>query len=163
MEITSLLGSRLDFKGGAEAVSFNVKAKLEEKERKSQTIIVGFGLLVTAKPAIVKFEIEGTATLTGKDEDVRRLLEVDPETRMPHILPRVYQHAFTAMYLLSTVLNTPPPPNDLLGSQQKTLPEELDVEIETPKTVESAAPTPVVAAEAKGESASQGKPSTTPQ
>jgi hypothetical protein len=161
VEIASLSGSRLDFKGGAEAVSFNVKAKLEEKERKSQTIIVGFGLLVTAKPAIVKFEIEGTATLTGKDEDIRKLLEVDPETKIPRILPRVYQHAFTAMYLLSTVLDTPPPPNDLLGSQQQNLPEDLNVEVETPKTVEPAAPQPAVVVENKSETVSPSKPSTT--
>jgi hypothetical protein len=81
-------------------------------------ITVGFGLLLSTKPTIVKFEVEGTATLVGKDEDIRKMLEVDPETKLPYVLPRVYQHAFTAMYLMSTVLNTPPPPKDLLGSHQ---------------------------------------------
>jgi hypothetical protein len=65
------------------------------------------------------------------------------------------------MYLLSTVLDTPPPPNDLLGSQQQNLPEDLKVEVETPKTVEPAAPQPAVVVENKSETASQGKPSTT--
>jgi len=81
-------------------------------------ITVGFGLLLSTKPSIVKFEVEGTATLVGKDEDIRKMLEVDPESKLPYVLPRVYQHAFTAMYLMSTVLNTPPPPKDLLGSHQ---------------------------------------------
>jgi hypothetical protein len=95
-------------------------------------VTLGFGLLLTTKPSIVKFEIEGTATLTGKDEDIRKMLEIDPETKMPHILPRVYQHAFTAMYLLSTILNTPPPPQNLLGSQEQVSPmEDMTVGMET--------------------------------
>jgi hypothetical protein len=65
------------------------------------------------------------------------------------------------MYLLSTVLDTPPPPNDLLGSQQQNLPEDLNVEVETSKTVESAAPQPAVAVENKSETVSPGKPSAT--
>jgi len=80
---------------------------------------------------LVRFEVEGTATLTGKDEDIRKVLEADSETKIPRILPRIYQHAFTAMYLLSTVLNTPPPPQDLLGSQRSQgSAEDVDVEIE---------------------------------
>jgi hypothetical protein len=135
IEITSLLGSKLDVRGSAEPVNFNVKAKLEEKERKSQMVVVGFAMLLTAKPSIVRFEIEGTATLTGKDEDIRRMLEIDPERKVPYILARVYQHAFTAMYLLSTILNTPPPPQDLLGSQGQLSPvEDVSVEVEAEKT-----------------------------
>jgi hypothetical protein len=160
IEITNLLGSRLDFKGGTETASFNVKAKLEERERKSQMVVVGFGLLLTAKPSIVKFEIEGTATLFGKDEDIRKLLEVDPETKVPYILPRVYQHAFTAMYLLSTILNTPPPPQDLLGSQRQPNPPEgmnVEVEAEAARTVEVIAPQPEIAKEEKSEATATNK------
>jgi hypothetical protein len=135
IEITSLLGSSLDVRSGAEPVNFNVKAKLEEKERKSRMVVVGFAMLLTAKPSIVRFEVEGTATLTGKDEDIRKMLEVDPERKVPYILARVYQHAFTAMYLLSTILNTPPPPQDLLGSEGQPSPaEDVSVEVKAGKT-----------------------------
>jgi hypothetical protein len=138
VDITSLIGSRLNLKGSAETVNFNAKAKLEERERKSQTVTLGFGLLLTTKPSIVKFEIEGTATLTGKDEDIRKMLEIGPETKVPNVLFRVYQHAFTAMYLLSTILNTPPPPQDLLGPQQQVSPiEDVTVTVDA-KTEESA-------------------------
>lgn len=102
-------------------------------------ILVGFGLLLTTKPSIVRFEIEGRATLTGKDEDIRKMLEVDPETKIPHLLPRVYQHAFTAMYLMSTVLNTPPPPQDLLGSHMPEGPVQgvnVEVDMENPAAKE---------------------------
>jgi hypothetical protein len=127
-----LLGVRLDVKtSGAETINFDVKARLEEKERKSQMVIVNFSLTLSTKPSVVKFEIEGTATLTGKDSEISRMLEVDPETKVPYVFHRVYQHAFTAMYLLSTILNTPPPPQDLLFSnKQQGMPiEDVNVEV----------------------------------
>jgi len=125
-----LVGVRLDVKGGAETVNFDVKAKLEEKERKSQMVIVSFALSLTTKPSVVKFEVEGMATLTGKDPEIKKMLEVDPETKVPHVFERVYQNAFTAMYLMSTILNTPPPPQDLFFSGKKGIPvEDISVEV----------------------------------
>ncbi|MEM3617198.1 MAG: hypothetical protein QXJ31_04720 [Candidatus Bathyarchaeia archaeon] len=114
MDVTSIVGAKLDIKGGAGTVNFDVKARLEEKERKSQMVVVGFNLQLTTKPSIVKFEIEGAATLTGKDTEINKMLEVDPETKVPYVFQKIYQHTFTTMYLLSTILNTPPPPIDLL-------------------------------------------------
>ncbi|MEM3725555.1 MAG: hypothetical protein QXK98_01675 [Candidatus Bathyarchaeia archaeon] len=124
MEITSLVGVRLDVKAKAETVNFDVKAKLEERERKSQMVVVGFSLSLSTKPSIVKFEIEGIATLTGKDAEINEMLEVDPETKVPYVFQRVYQHAFMAMYLLSTILDAPPPPYDLLFSKKQGASEE---------------------------------------
>jgi hypothetical protein len=130
VDITSLVGVRLSVRsGGAEAVNFDVKAKLEEKERRSQIVVVGFNLLLTTKPSIVKFEVEGTATLTGKDAEINKMLEVDPETRVPYVFQRVYQYTFTAMYLLSAVLNAPPPPQNLLFPQKEGVPIE-DVSVD---------------------------------
>jgi len=105
----------------AGSVKFDVKARLEEKERRSQTVVVAFSMQLTTKPSVVKFEVEGTATITGKEMEINKMLEVDPETKLPYVFQKVYQHTFTAMYLLSTLLNAPPPPVDLLlfgrGSQ----------------------------------------------
>jgi len=102
---------------------------LEEKERKSQMVVVAFNLFLTTKPNIVKFEVEGIATLTGKDAEITKMLEVDPETKVPYVFQKVYQHAFTAMYLLSTILNSPPPPQDLLFPHREGVPVE-DVSVE---------------------------------
>jgi calcineurin-like phosphoesterase len=44
VEVISLVGVRLDVKSGAENVNFDVKAKLEERERKSQMVILDFKL-----------------------------------------------------------------------------------------------------------------------
>jgi hypothetical protein len=111
-----------------------VKAKLEEKERKSQMVVVGFSLFLTTKPSIVKFEVEGMATLTGKDAEINKMLEVDPETKVPYVFQRVYQYAFTAMYLMSTILNAPPPPQDLLFSHREGVPQDVNVEVATDTT-----------------------------
>ncbi|NWG11669.1 hypothetical protein HXY33_08020 [Candidatus Bathyarchaeota archaeon] len=147
VDITSLVGVRLGVRGGgAETVNFDVKAKLEEKERKSQFVVVGFNLLVATKPSVVKFEVEGTATLTGKDAEISKMLEVDPEIKVPYVFQRVYQFAFTAMYLVSTVLNAPPPPQNLLFPQKEGVPVgEISVDVEAaPKETVSvqAAPPP---------------------
>jgi hypothetical protein len=141
VETTSIVGVKLDVKGGAGAVNFDVKAKLEEKERRSQTVVVGFSLQLTTKPSIVKFEIEGTATLTGKDTEINKMLEIDPETKVPYIFQKVYQNTFTAMYLLSTILNVPPPPIDLLLFRrgEGALAEHVTLEPETAETVEATA------------------------
>jgi hypothetical protein len=122
-------------KGVVGTVNFDVKTKLEEKERKSQMSVIGFSLFLSTKPSIVKFQVDGTATLTGKDADIQKMLEVDPETKMPLLFQRVYQSAFTAMYLMSTILNTPPPPNDLLHSDKQASPVEgVSVEVGTEDT-----------------------------
>ncbi len=136
VEITSLIGTRLATKGGGvETVNFDVKAKLEEKERKSQMVVVGFDLFLNTKPNVVKFEIEGTATITGKDTEIKKMLEVDPETKVPYVFQNIYQYAFTAMYLMSTILNAPPPPQNLLFPQKQGVPvEDISVEVEAETT-----------------------------
>jgi len=140
VETTSIVGVKLDVKGGAGTVNFDVKAKLEEKERRSQMVVVGFNLQLTTKPGIVKFEIEGIATITGKDTEINKMLEVDPETKVPYVFQKVYQHTFTAMYLLSTILNTPPPPIDLLLFRREEMPpESVTIEPEAVETVEGEA------------------------
>jgi len=124
-------------KGAVGTVNFDVKTKLEEKERKSQMSVIGFSLFLSTKPSIVKFQVDGSATLTGKDADIQKMLEVDPETKIPLLFQRVYQSAFTAMYLMSTILNTPPPPNDLLHSDKQASPVEgVSVEVGTEDTEE---------------------------
>jgi hypothetical protein len=132
VEITSLVGVRLGVKSGVETVNFDVKAKLEEKERKSQMVVLDFKLLLNTKPSLVKFEVEGIATLTGKDSEINKMLETDPETKVPYVFQRVYQHVFTATYLLSTILNVPPPPGDLLFPHRQGVPaEDVSVELGT--------------------------------
>lgn len=102
----------------AQTINFDAKVKLEEQTRKSQLAVIGFSMTLNTKPSVVKFEIGGTATVTGKDAEINKILEVDPETKVPYALQRIYQGVFMAMYLLSTLLNVPSPPPDLLFPQK---------------------------------------------
>lgn len=104
--------------GGEEssALNFDVNVKLEEKERRSGRLVVGFVLTVGTKPSVAKFEVEGMATLKGKNPEIERLLEMDPKTKIPLLLHRVYQHVFTSTFLLATLLGTSYPPPNLLFS-----------------------------------------------
>ena len=54
-------------------------------------------------------------------EDLEKMLEIDPETKVPYILNIVYQHVFTSIYLLSTILNAPYPPPDLLHTKEEKM------------------------------------------
>jgi len=100
-------------------VKFDVSARLEEKERRSGKIVVLFVLTVGTKPSVVKFELEGYATLSGRDESLGKMLEVDPKTGVPFVFHRVYQHSFMAIYLLATLMGTIYPPPDLLFSGER--------------------------------------------
>jgi len=111
-----LRGIKLGGKEEPATFSFDVNAKLEEKERKSGRLVVSFVLTVGTKPSVVKFEVEGVATLSGSNPAIEKLLEVDPETKIPLLLHRVYQRVFATTFLLATLLDTPYPPPNLLFS-----------------------------------------------
>jgi len=131
IDITNIAGVRLGVEGGTGAINFDVKARLDEKERRSQMVIVNFSLFLTTKPSVVKFEVEGTATLTGKDEEINKMLEVDAEIKVPYVFQKVYQNAFAAMYLLSTILKAPPPPHNLFPVSQTEGMATEDVDVES--------------------------------
>jgi hypothetical protein len=63
---------------------------------------------------VVKYAIAGIVTLMGKQADVKKKLEVNPKTNIPQILFTVYQHVFKSIYMISSILNAPYPPPDLL-------------------------------------------------
>jgi len=116
VDILGLRGVKLGGKEESSALSFDVNAKLEEKERRSGRLVVSFVLTVGTKPGIVKFEVEGMAVLEGKNPEIEKLLEADPKTKVPLLLHRVYQRVFTSTFLLATLLDTPYPPPDLFFS-----------------------------------------------
>ncbi len=75
---------------------------------------MGFQLFISTKPNVVKYATSGSVTLTGKADDIKKKLEVNPKTKIPQILFTIYQHVFNSIYMLSSNLNTPYPPPDLL-------------------------------------------------
>jgi hypothetical protein len=65
--------------------------------------------------------VKGSVTLEGSSQDIKKKLEVNPKTKIPQILFTVYQHAFSSIYTLSSILNVPYPPPDLLHPMQERI------------------------------------------
>lgn len=123
VSVTSLSGVRLaDRMGSGELVNFDVKARMEEKDRRSGLLDVGFALVVGTRPSVAKFEVKGRATAEGREEDIKRMLEPDPETQIPLVFRKVYQHVFVPMYLMATLIDVPYPPANLLQSGDQETP-----------------------------------------
>ncbi|MCW4004651.1 MAG: hypothetical protein NWE95_12145 [Candidatus Bathyarchaeota archaeon] len=97
-----------------EELFFDVNAKIEEQKKETNQVMLNFALSISTKPNVVKYSITGSVTLGGKPDDIRKKLEVNPNTKIPQILFTIYQHVFNSIYILSSNLNTPYPPPDLL-------------------------------------------------
>lgn len=95
-------------------VFFDVNAKLDEQKKETNQVTLGFQLFISTKPNVVKYNTTGSVILTGKVEDIRKKLEVNPKTKIPQILFTIYQHVFKSIFMLASNLDTPYPPPDLL-------------------------------------------------
>jgi hypothetical protein len=119
--INRLVAERLGENAGSSPVRFDVTAKLEEKEKRSGTVVVLFALVVRTRPNVVKYEVEGNATLSGKDVMIEKLLKIDPQSKIPFVFHRIYQHVFTSIYALASLMGAIYPPPDLLLSGKQTI------------------------------------------
>jgi len=104
-----------------EELFFDVNAKLEEQKRTSGHVALAFNLTITTKPSVAKYATTGIVTLEGSLQDINKRLETNPKTKVPQILFTVYQHVFSSIYLLSSVLDMPYPPPDLLHPMQERI------------------------------------------
>jgi len=108
-------------RGSSEELFFDINAKLEEQKKGSDQAVLSFELSITTKPNVVKYTVTGTVTLEGNTQDIKKKMEVNPKTKIPQILFTVYQHVFSSIYILSSILNTPYPPPDLLHPMQEKI------------------------------------------
>ena len=150
MKLQRLEGVRLETGEDANAVKFDVDVKMEEESRTGDELNIRFLLNISTKPSLVKFEAGGIATVTGGQKAFEAALEADPETNVPRVLHNIYQHIFTSIFLLSTLIDSPYPPPDLLHSPVQT----RDLE-EATQGVNETQPEDQVAAEATEPGAQQ--------
>jgi hypothetical protein len=114
INLSSLHAERTGEHTSKDDLFFDVNAKLEEQKRENGQVILSFNLAISTKPNVVKYSTAGLVTLAGKPDDIKKKLEVNPKTHIPQILFTIYQHVFNSIYILSSNLNTPYPPPDLL-------------------------------------------------
>lgn len=112
--LNSLQGERTGEYSTKEELFFDVNAKIEEQKKGTNQVTLNFVLAISTKPNVVKYSTTGSVTLGGKPDDIKKKLEVNPNTKIPQILFTIYQHVFNSIYILSSNLNTPYPPPDLL-------------------------------------------------
>jgi len=114
INLNSLQAERTGEYLSTEELFFDVNAKLEEQKKGTNQVTLNFELSISTKPNVVKYNTTGSVTLAGKPDDIKKKLEVNPKTKIPQILFTIYQHVFNSIYMLSSNLNTPYPPPDLL-------------------------------------------------
>ncbi len=137
-----------------------MNAKIEEQKKDPNQVTLGFQLFISTKPNVVKYSTTGSVTLSGKAEDIKKKLEVNPKTKIPQILFTIYQHVFNSIYMLSSNLNTPYPPPDLLHPMAEKI--QILPNIPQPQTAapEKTEETPPPTAEAPQASAVPAQPET---
>jgi hypothetical protein len=100
--------------------TFDVNVKLEEAERRVGEAVFNFAIAINTKPNIAKFDVSGMVTVNGESAALEKVLQTDPETKVPHLLKRVYQQIFLSIFLLAGIINVPHPPPDLVFSSVKS-------------------------------------------
>jgi len=100
--------------------SFDVNVKLEEVERGTGEATFNFAIAMNTKPSTVRFDISGIVKVFGESKSIDKLLEIDPDTKVPYLLKKVYQQIFISIFLLSGMMDAPHPPPDLLFSSVKS-------------------------------------------
>lgn len=70
--------------------------------------------MIRTKPSLVKYEVGGKAVISGGRKAFDAALEADESTKVPKILHTIYQRAFMSLFLISSVIESPYPPPDLI-------------------------------------------------
>jgi hypothetical protein len=136
---------------------FDINAKLDEQKKGANETTLGFNIVISTKPGIVKYSLIGTATLDGPAADIKKKLEPNPKTKIPQILFTIYQDVFNSIYILASILNAPYPPPDLLHPMA----EKIQILPYTPTPTETSETATTEASPTTTETASSAQTSTT--
>ena len=120
VKLSRVEGSKIDTGVTPDSVIFDVDVSMDEENRTNDELTVTFNLKISTKPTLVKFEVGGTAVISGGREAFDAALEMDEESSAPKVLHFVYQRVFTSLYLIAAQLDVPYPPPDLLHSPSES-------------------------------------------
>jgi hypothetical protein len=120
LRLNKLEGVRIDTGETPPSVTFDVDVKMDEDSRTNDELTVSFLLTISTKPSLAQFEAGGIAIISGGRGAFDAALEVDPISNVPRLLHTIYQRVFTSLFVISSLLDTPYPPPDLLHSPTET-------------------------------------------
>lgn len=95
-------------------VIFDFGANLEESERLTDEVTLNFQMTMETEPAIAKFIVEGSATVTGEESEIEKILSADPQTNVPFVFTRIYQTVYSVIFMLAGTIDVPYPSPALL-------------------------------------------------
>jgi hypothetical protein len=118
-KIRNVLVQKLDQKADCNThVIFDFGANLEETERSADTSSLSYKINMNTEPSIAKFEVEGTASVTGDEATIEKMLSSDPETDVPYVFTRIYQAIYPVIFMLAGTTDVPYPSPALLKRAQ---------------------------------------------
>jgi hypothetical protein len=114
VRLNKVEGVKIDTGVNPDSVTFDVEVSMDEESRTNEELTVDFVITIGTKPSLVKFEVGGKAIVSGGRAAFDAVLEMDEKSKTPKILHVIYQQIFTSLYLISSQLEVPYPPPDLL-------------------------------------------------
>lgn len=120
IRLNKLEGTRIDMEETPESVVFDVDVKMDEEGRTNEELTVSFDLKISTKPSLAQFDVAGTAVISGGRMAHEAALEVNEESNVPRVLHTIYQRVFTSLFVVSSLLETPYPPPNLIHSPAET-------------------------------------------
>ena len=119
VKILSILGSKFDAKADCfKPVKFNINANLEELEHGFSSASLGFTFVIITEPKVVKYHVQGRADIHGRAEHIKKIMIVNPSTRVPVVLYDIYQQVYAQIFVLSKMIDAPSPSSELLSTGQ---------------------------------------------
>jgi hypothetical protein len=95
-------------------VVFNFAVNMDEAERSGDFVKLNFQMVMDTEPAIAKFSVEGSATVSGDQAEIEKILSADPQTNVPQVFTRIYQHVYSVIFMLAGTIDVPYPSPALL-------------------------------------------------
>ena len=106
-------------------VTFNVNSSISESDRSDGLLKLKFAIDFETAPSAARLHASGTATLTGREEEVEKLLAAREEDGTPTLFMKIYRRIYPTMYLLCGSMGVPYPSPALLRLSRTTTEEEL--------------------------------------
>jgi len=95
-------------------VTFNINSSIAEADRGPDSISLKFSIDMETQPQAARLFVSGTASVTGKENEIEELLMAKERDGTPTLFMRIYQRVYPTLYLLCGSLHVPYPGPGLL-------------------------------------------------